>query len=410
MKKLILVAALTGCMAVQGFAQIDTIVLINETFTIPSHTPAPDGATYQWMVNGTVIDGATDASYTGSLPTEGLYMFIRQAKNDVICTDWMSSNPFVIEVSRRYQNQGGCTFTQPPVVGTFATFPSTYSAATYVTLEDERDGNNYTVAKIGDYWIMAQNLNYQKGLTWVASAAEPSTVTTSPNQDLIGHFWCPGPTSTTISSRVSCDVWGAFYSWETAMIADGTGTWEEVAVYNTGAANLDNSKYNHGRNDHSGTVTGGRGICPPNWHVPTDFEWGQIFDAMESTGGTRHQTASGQAAYGADAGKRAKAACSCLAGDATETNTCWENLSSSYDGIDAYGMRFLSNGGRLTTLVYLQLGIESYDWSSSARNVNEAWDRNVNYNRNTVHRRYHARSQGFGVRCILDQAASANGN
>jgi hypothetical protein len=150
------------------------------------------------------------------------------------------------------QPQGGCTFTQPAVVGTFADFHNTsvYSSSTYVTLTDERDNKNYTVVKIGTRWIMAQNLNYQTGLTWRSASNSPSTVTGS-NKALIGSFWCPGgfSTETTTSTLASCDVWGALYSWETAMMLDGKGTWTETdgGGYCTGAANTDACKRNWGR-------------------------------------------------------------------------------------------------------------------------------------------------------------------
>jgi hypothetical protein len=100
MKKLIL-AAFLGCMAVQGVAQVQVNknVIPGEAFEIPSKTPAMDGATYRWMVNGMLIDGAADASYSGSLTTAGTYMFIRQAKQSGVCDEWMSSNPYVVAVS-----------------------------------------------------------------------------------------------------------------------------------------------------------------------------------------------------------------------------------------------------------------------------------------------------------------------
>jgi uncharacterized protein (TIGR02145 family) len=158
MKKLILVAALMGCMAVQGLAQIDKIVLINETFTIPSHTPAPDGATYQWMVNGTVIDGAADASYTDSLTAAGTYMFIRQAKQEEICNEWMSSNPYVVAV---------CPYTGSDLYqdDTHRCLPRTSGAQNWEAyIKDVQDDKIYRIVQMpDDIWWFAQPLARETG-------------------------------------------------------------------------------------------------------------------------------------------------------------------------------------------------------------------------------------------------------
>jgi uncharacterized protein (TIGR02145 family) len=264
---------------------------------------------------------------------------------------------------------------------------------------DERDGNNYTVVKIGGRWVMAQNLNYQKGLTWQAQANQPSTYS---GQDLalIGHFWCPGTNYEMTAARVACAVFGALYSWETAMSLDGRGTWAEVAVYAAAAANAEEAKFNHGRTAHSGTGTGGRGICPPNWHVPTEFEWGVLLDAMEG-GGTAHQNATGSVEwYGLNAGKYAKSACT---GTSTDTDAKWFNPNNTDVGTDAYGFRVLPAGIREADGSWFNgRSLQSAFWNSSAASGSKAWSRSFYFNRATVYRVNAARSFGLPVRCIRD--------
>jgi uncharacterized protein (TIGR02145 family) len=306
----------------------------------------------------------------------------------------VTSNDAVVSIKTEgcgvNQPQGSCTFTQPPVVGTFANFRNDYSASTFVTLTDERDNNNYTVVKIGSRWIMAQNLNYQKGLYWQAKPQDPSTGT-GQNPALIGHFWCPGS-----SSSVTCNLYGAMYSWETAMSFDGKGVWTEASgSYCTGAANTDNCKINHGRTS-SGSGTGGRGICPPNWHVPTDFEWGVIVDNMESDGGTTHQTVSGAGWFGKNAGTRGKAKCS---GTTSDADPVW----SSGAGTDNYGFRGLPAGYRGNDgSGFYDRGAYAFFWSSSANSSSAAWHRAFYYTYATVRRYYNNRSDGLSVRCIRD--------
>jgi uncharacterized protein (TIGR02145 family) len=290
-------------------------------------------------------------------------------------------------------------------VGTFAAF--TDNSSTYVTLTDERDGKVYPVVKIANRWIMARNLNYQEGLTWQANADQPSN-TMGQNLDLIGHFWCPGGSSdeTPTSTRASCDVWGAMYSWETAMSFDGKGGWtESPSTYNSGAANSAAAKANHGRTA-SGSGRGGRGICPLNWHVPTEHEWGIILDGMESGGGTAHQNASGAGATGADAGTRGKSKCT-VADNGTaggtyvsDTQTNWYYNSGTL-GTDDYGFRVLPSGFRGDNgISFNSRGYVTFIWSSSLRGETDAWCRGFAYQSNPVFRQFYVRSSGLPVRCI----------
>jgi uncharacterized protein (TIGR02145 family) len=299
-------------------------------------------------------------------------------------------------------------YTEPAPVGTFAAF--TDNASTYVTLTDERDGKGYPVVKIGGRWIMARSLNYQAGLTWQANADSPSTsFVPGSNPALIGSFWCPGGSSAsaTTSTLASCDVWGAFYSWETAMLLDGYGTWTEVAVYNTGAANLTNSQYNHGRTAHSGTGTGGRGICPPNWHVPTDYEWGVLLDVMESDGGTAHQTIDFWGWVGIDVGARVKSKCTVADHGSTgdmyvnDTQANWYYNSGTL-GTDDYDFHVLPSGLRLHSgSGFFNRGRAVYFWSSSAFGAGNALYRVFDYEHANGHRSGgNSRTYGYSVRCI----------
>jgi uncharacterized protein (TIGR02145 family) len=295
-----------------------------------------------------------------------------------------------------HQPQGSCTYTEPAVVGTFANFSSTYSAATYVSLVDERDNKIYPVLKMGGRWMMARNLNYQKDLTWQANSNQPST-TSGQNLNLIGNFWCPGSGST--STLTNCDVWGALYSWETAMMLDGTGTWTEAATttYSTGAASATVAKINQGRIAHSGNTTGGRGICPPNWHVPTNNEWGVFFDAVEGSGSV-HQNVSGNIWVGINAGKFSKSACT---GTATDSAPLWSDNTNK--GTDSYGFRVLPAGYRHPSgSVFSSRGVESQFWTSSVYSSAAAAYREFHYGEARVKQRLDNRSNGFSVRCIKD--------
>jgi uncharacterized protein (TIGR02145 family) len=256
---------------------------------------------------------------------------------------------------------------------------------------------------------MARNLNYQKGLTWQANSDMPTT-TAGQDLGLIGHFWCPGgySSTTTISTRESCDVWGALYSWETAMSYDGKGAWtESPSTYNSGAANSDAAKVNHGRTA-SGSGRSGRGICPPNWHVPTDYEWGIVLDDMESAGGTAHQNAASTVSYGKDAGSRGKSKCTVpdisTSGNTyvNDTQANWYYASGAL-GTDVYGYRVLPTGNRRHVgTAYQRRGEHAQFWSSTPGLPDRAYYTEYRYNAATTIRLNGSRSFGFSVRCIRD--------
>jgi uncharacterized protein (TIGR02145 family) len=395
-------------------ARIATPEGISLNATVQNAVLASGGSgnlTYLWLRSGAggaaTLTGNSAATYTISpdiYATPGTYYFNRYAKDATCNTAWVAAaGTYTLRVLPPGVNQpqGGCTFTQPPLIGTFANFDPGYSASTFVTLRDDRDSNNYTVVKINGRWIMAQNLNYQEGLTWQAEARKPS-INVGHNPALIGHFWCPGGDGKTTSTRVACEAWGALYSWGTAMMVDGKWSsdahtdslWSEPTSY--GNKQEAGNYQNHGRAG-DGTPSGGRGICPPNWHVPTDGEWGNLFNSMETGADTTHHYRSG---FGAEAGHKSKAKCICLteAVCATDTKMFWNKNVEA--GIDIYGFRVLPTGYRNDDYFYRR-GNETIYWSSTAPNNTGAWFRSF-ADSHYIRRSILGRHPGFSVRCIRD--------
>jgi uncharacterized protein (TIGR02145 family) len=405
----------------------------NPNVTVQNSSDASGGSgsfTYEWrrigtssktLSNSNAVTYALNSDVT-NYSIVGTYYFNRYAKDTACATAvWeAATGTYTLTVtppSGVNQLQGSCTFTQPPVVGTFATFPSDYSASTYITLMDARDNKNYAVVKIGDRWIMAQNLNYQgvantsSSLTWQANANSPSTGTGS-DTALIGHFWCPGGYSSTAptSTLESCNVWGALYSWETTMSLDGKGAWPSDAITNYCsdglAANSANCKQNWGRTS-SGSGSGGRGICPPNWHVPTAYEWAVIFDAMESAGGSAHQNITiGYGYAGVNAGSRGKSRCT-VADKSTSGNTYVSDTQANWyyysgaTGTDSYQFRVLPAGHRKPTH-FGHRGLSGGWWSSTAAAADKARDTWVGATVTVFGHAGQTRDNAMPTRCIQD--------
>jgi uncharacterized protein (TIGR02145 family) len=300
------------------------------------------------------------------------------------------------------QTQVDCSFPHPPALGTFQAFDAGYSASTYITLTDARDSREYAVVKIGQYWIMAQNLNYQKDLTWQAYSNLPSTRYGAGIGDLIGHFWCPGGFGADVNSSVqaSCDTWGALYAWETAMMVDGKWSddkrnfryWVEPAY---------SSDKSTGKMNNGGKGANGHGICPEGWHVPTDAEWGEVFNTLED-GAAGHNM--GYSYNGKQAGARAKALCVC---PSHRGNICVNDKMAAWFDLAAPA------ASPAPTLQLLPAGSRSFDghafegrglkatlWSSSAYSAATSWYRSVKHDAGYVYRYVVSRSTGASVRCI----------
>jgi uncharacterized protein (TIGR02145 family) len=289
-------------------------------------------------------------------------------------------------------------------------------------LTDERDNKVYPVVKIGGRWIMARNLNYQVGLTHNTESVEASGNTfntVGAGTYAIGSFWCPGGNGTTSSNQSNCNVWGALYTWETAMMVDGkwtssahtSSTWSEPSY---GTATTSGNTQNHARSD-AGAVIGGRGICPPNWHVPTDGEWGDLLNAIDDN--TKNHNSTYNTWLGGNAGTKAKSACVCSSDTNCDTNngedavTSWHGGPNNIKGTDVYGFRVLPSGSRVADgSNFSSRGSATNFWSSSAFSASNAWCRVYNFSMATVNRySAHTRSNGFPVRCIRDEGPTPPG-
>jgi uncharacterized protein (TIGR02145 family) len=377
---------------------------INPNDTVQSSTDASGGGhsiSYQWRRSGTNNATLTGSAATYALHSDslnyaamGTYSLNRYAKNDVCNTGWVASGgTHVLIVNNPDPDQGACWFPKPPPLMAFPDFPSSYSASTYVTLTDDRDGHTYVVIKIGSIWIMAQNLNYQDNLTWLSNSQS-----SSPS----GVFWCPSRNqSSTSSDKLTCNVWGALYNWETAMMVDGqwrdenknSTTWvESICTRNVSSSNTNNG----------GLGATKRGICPRNWHVPTDEEWGRLLNEMET--GTKNHNVQGNW-VGTDAGARAKSRCACPDSKpncAAGVDNLW-HYNAAHAGTDKYGFRVLPTGIRYYDGSYFKyLGWSAFFWSSSCSDLNAAWLRNFDYDRSAVFRGTATRLSGFSVRCVRD--------
>jgi uncharacterized protein (TIGR02145 family) len=386
--RFMLVAVLAG-LSVTGYAQGKWCTDATTPYQIVEVTaPSDAGATFQWKKDGEVVSGATLASLT--LPTdlaEGKYTYIRYAKRPN-CPDWIASNAFTVEVL----TCGDIVATDP--IGKKG------------TIIDERDKKVYKTVKMpdGKVW-MAENLNYQRNLTFNArgdQAKGVSYINTGNGVAAIGSFWCPqlsGTAGSVTTNQNTCNVYGALYTWETVMCKDGvntTGNWVEASV---------ESNYMPSgtpASDPKATVNnaedGGRGICPDKFHVPTERDWVNLLDLVETPEMDSYASQTGSGWYGDIAGQLLKSAGTYVGVEKLEG--LWKDNPNR--GIDSFGFGTVPAGYRVYNATFSELGASGYHWSSSAGSLNAAYFRGFGYSETRVNRWLNSRAMAFSVRCVMD--------
>ena len=194
---------------------------------------------------------------------------------------------------------------------------SSSSADARETFVDERDGKVYKVTVIGKKRWMAENLNFE-------------TERSSCYND----------------SAANCDMYGRLYPWADAV--DSAGVYSESGVgcgYGVECSPPDHV----------------RGICPENWHLPSQKEWKTLFDSVG-------------------------------------------NKVSRLEASTGFGFEALRAGYRMSDTTYYHLGGSARFWSSEESTKKLAYYAGIDSDAlgiSTVNKYY-----GFSIRCVQDDEVS----
>lgn len=201
------------------------------------------------------------------------------------------------------------------------------ASMTYGVLVDGRDGRSYRTVAIGPQIWMAQNLAYK-----------------------VFGSWCPE------DQDDSCRKYGRIYQWSSAM---------DIGI------RYDNNHWQSSDSIH-------QGICPVDWHVPSDEDWDGL---VAFVGGS------------ASAGKALKA----TSGWSAELPAL-----GGQGGDDVVGMRILpanhsSSDGEVTG----QHTMAEF-WSSTGRNGRTASNVEFDGETDSSHRSEQVKTDALSLRCIKD--------
>jgi len=129
--------------------------------------------------------------------------------------------------------------------------------------------------------------------------------------------------------------------------------------------------------------SGVQGVCPDNWHLPSDEEWKEL----EMQLGMSEDEANATSWRGVDVGNKLKAI---------------NGWNSGGNGTDESGFMSLPSGNRNSDGIFIDLGNCATYWSSSEYYNSNAWDRKLSYSYREVYRNFKFKSNGYSVRCIKD--------
>ncbi len=224
---------------------------------------------------------------------------------------------------------------------------TTYKVVAYITNEQ---GTAYgsvrtfsTRLPCGQAIVFYGNATYHSVLIgsqcWLKENLNIGTrITGSQNQD---------PSNPTVEKycfnddSTNCSLYGGLYQWDEAM--------------------------------RSSVTPGAQGICPSNWHIPSDAEWSVLttFLGGDSVAGTKMKSATG-----------------------------WYNNGN---GTNISGFTGLPGGFRGNDSNFNNLTQLGFFWSSTQADASSAWNRKLNYDTAIVTKYNSFMTNGFSVRCIRNQ-------
>ena len=216
------------------------------------------------------------------------------------------------------------------------------------------NGYDYATVLIGNQCWFAENLrslNYQNGDSIPANLSDSLWAEISVGAMAIygeGESWC-----------------GDYYSPNANACEEGWSFAEYGCLYNGFAVEDD------------------RGLCPANWHVPSDQEW----MTMELALGMSENEVEAQGSRGTDQGTQMKSTSGWYdGGDGSN--------SSGFDGRPG-GWRYLTGG-------FVNAGSAGYWWSSTMHFGSNRWKRTLIRDYETVYRSTSEQTFGHSVRCVKD--------
>lgn len=217
----------------------------------------------------------------------------------------------------------------------------------------DADGNIYPVVKIGDQTWMASNLKAtmyadKTSVPYVEDHVEWFDFT----RESLGFCWYE-------NVLTHGYAYGGLYTWAAA-----TRAFDSIYKIEEGV----------------------QGVCPDEWHLPSDDEWKQL----EMHLGMTQDDVDAIKWRGLDQGGKLK----------QEGNVYWEAPNTGAS--DEFGFNALPGGYRHGSAEFEELYQTTRFWTSTTNGYGYAWYRGLNYDTAAVNRDFTGVYSGHAVRCVKD--------
>ncbi len=209
---------------------------------------------------------------------------------------------------------------------------------------DERDGQEYKWVRIREQVWMAENINIGRRIHHKSRPIRDNNI----------EKYCYG------NNEAMCNDYGGLYTWDEAML--------------------------------NSMSTGGRGICPEGWHIPSKEEWSDLILAIDDALKSDYKVLNKQ--------RKSKSGVEGInASRYLKSNTKWGNKRL---GTDDYKFNALPAGRinyKPTKFEYLTE--DAFFWTSSDNTKDYAWARLMT-NGSKVHSISGFKKEAMSVRCLKD--------
>jgi uncharacterized protein (TIGR02145 family) len=260
-----------------------------------------------------------------ALSSQGVYSGNRVSLNNISGQyefDPTGASAGSYPITYTYTNTFGCPASASPVSITITN--NTFFCGGKLT--DVRDGRQYQTATLSGRCWMTENLGY--------GAILPNVPATPQTDNCVVEKYC-------LPADAGCTSNGGLYQWD------------ELLDYSASAST--------------------KGICPPEWHVPSETEWQQLIDNLVPGIGAPN----------------ANAAVSPELKDIFLTGG-FHGLLTGFNYLDN---TWVFNSGPVTATMY---------WTSTASNMDHSTSRGLNIYTPSISRYSGSRANSFPVRCVKD--------
>ncbi len=194
--------------------------------------------TYSACNDLTTTTNAKPFKLRGGLPLNGVYSGPGVLDGTGIFNPDVNAimpNPAVVgpnQIRYTYTTAGQCEDSKTIIIDNRVPIPVNCTGPGATSMVDIRDNNKvYPIVQLGTQCWFAKNLNYGARKNSSGSLAD----------NCVNEKYCLN------NSETNCDIYGGLYQWDELMRYDPA-------------------------------MEGHQGICPPGWHVPTEAEWGILFN------------------------------------------------------------------------------------------------------------------------------------